>query len=277
MNMALLDEKTTAELAASFKKASAVAKTNLEEKVTKQTTRLRSSAKTRKSAATRERIMAAATEIMVERGNTDFQMSEVSTRCKMSKGALYYYFSDRDALVEAIFDRSIEELVNAVEQAVSEANSAIEALVRLTHVVTERMSSGSPLALALTREVVDANNNVIPTVETHFARIISIIGAQLERAKVEGVIRPDVDSRIGALAISGSFILPSLALEATGPKGEEETSELADALIDVMLNGMGTAQTKAEINAALNRVGKDAESGKDGPSTSGDSASGDGK
>lgn len=80
-------------------------------------TRLRSGAKTRKSAATREKIMTAATELMVERGNTDFQMSEVSARCQMSKGALYYYFADKGALVQAIFDASIDDLVNQIEGA----------------------------------------------------------------------------------------------------------------------------------------------------------------
>ena len=147
--MSLLDEKMTSELANSLKKASGAARTSLEETVTRQTTRLRSSTKTRKSAATRERIMAAATSLMVERGNTDFQMSEVSSRCKMSKGALYYYFADKDALVEAIFDRSIDELVDSVEGAVAGASSALEALVSLTRELTCRMSVGSPLALAM--------------------------------------------------------------------------------------------------------------------------------
>ena len=38
------------------------------------------SAKTAKSAATREKIMAAATQLMVERGGTGFQIGEVSDR-----------------------------------------------------------------------------------------------------------------------------------------------------------------------------------------------------
>ena len=194
--MSLLDEKMTSELANSLKKASGAARTSLEETVTRQTTRLRSSTKTRKSAATRERIMAAATSLMVERGNTDFQMSEVSSRCKMSKGALYYYFADKDALVEAIFDRSIDELVDSVEGAVAGASSALEALVSLTRELTCRMSVGSPLALAMTREVIDANNNVLPSMETHFARIISIISAQLDRAKGEGMAFKSINEAI---------------------------------------------------------------------------------
>lgn len=250
MSMALLDEKTKAELTESLMKAGAQAKTSLEDRVTKQTTRLRSSAKTRKSAATRERIMAAATDLMVERGNTDFQMSEVSLRCNMSKGALYYYFSDKEALVEAIFDRSIDDLVDSVESAVAAASSAVEALVRITHEITKRVSSGSPLALAMTREVFDANNSVLPSVETHFARIISIITAQLERSKIEGVVRQDVDTHLAALAISGAFIVPPLTLESGGANGMDAI-DTADSLIDIIINGMGTESAKREVTAAL--------------------------
>lgn len=258
--MSLLDENMTSELANSLKKASGAARTTLEETVTRQITRLRSSTKTRKSAATRERIMAAATSLMVERGNTDFQMSEVSSRCKMSKGALYYYFADKDALVEAIFDRSIDELVDSVEAAVAAAASALDALVGLTCELTNRMSSGSPLALAMTREVIDANNSVLPSMETHFARIIAIISAQLERAKGEGMVREGVNSRLGAVAISGAFIFAALEVAGLGedaPTGDR----LARSLIDIALNGMGTEAAHAALVSAerLSSPSSDAE------------------
>ena len=266
--MSLLDEKMTSELANSLKKASGAARTSLEETVTRQTTRLRSSTKTRKSAATRERIMAAATSLMVERGNTDFQMSEVSSRCKMSKGALYYYFADKDALVEAIFDRSIDELVDSVEGAVAGASSALEALASLTRELTCRMSVGSPLALAMTREVIDANNNVLPSMETHFARIISIISAQLDRAKGEGMVREGVNSRLGAVTISGAFIFAALEVASLGedaPTGDK----LARSLIDIALTGMGTEAAHTTLAAVGHASSSsDAEPEKSSPQVS---------
>lgn len=81
----------------------------------------RAEARTRKSAVTREKIMEAAAELMVERGGTDFQMMEVSSRCEMSKGSLYYYFADKGELVRAVMDRSVEALVDAVERVVADA------------------------------------------------------------------------------------------------------------------------------------------------------------
>lgn len=86
--MPLIDEKVAEDFSAGLHGASAVAMEHLEARVGKQTSKLRSGAKTRKSAATRERIMVAASELMTERRGTDFQMSEVSARCNMSKGAL---------------------------------------------------------------------------------------------------------------------------------------------------------------------------------------------
>ena len=54
------------------------------------------------------------TKLMLARGNTNFKMSEISDRARLSKGALYYYFSDREALLQAIFDESVDELAKDI-------------------------------------------------------------------------------------------------------------------------------------------------------------------
>ena len=59
----------------------------------------RKASKTRKSARTRARILEAAARLVSERAGVDFQMAEIAERCDMSKGALYYYFRDRDAIL----------------------------------------------------------------------------------------------------------------------------------------------------------------------------------
>jgi len=71
--------------------------------------------KTRKSERTRERIVSAAAQLVLERRGADFQMAEVAAACGMTKGALYYYFRDRTALVEEVFDRAANEFVGRIE------------------------------------------------------------------------------------------------------------------------------------------------------------------
>ncbi len=207
--------------------------------------KLRSETKTRKSAATREKIMFAATELMVERNGTDFQMSEVSARCSMSKGSLYYYFSDKEALVEAIFDREVDELIAQIETVVANASSAVASITGLASVLSSSLRPGSPLALAVTRELLNSKQSVLPSVETRLARLISIFEAQIDRAKAEGLARPEVNSRLGAISITGAF---TFAIFENRPEEElGDSEEFSQELIHLMVCGVGTAKARHEF------------------------------
>ena len=221
------------------RKAKALAaKAGLEDAVGRAAGRLRSDAKTRKSAATREKIMAAATELMVEHNGTDFQMSEVSSRCNMSKGSLYYYFADKGALVQAIFDREVDDLVDRIESVVADAPSSVASIDGLARVLAESLRPRSPLALAVTRELVNSKHSVLPAVETRLARIINIFEAQIDRAKAEGLARPEVSSRLCAISITGAFIFA--IFENPEEAALEESESFAHEIVTLMMRGMGT-------------------------------------
>ena len=199
-------------------------------------------ARTRKSAATRERIMAAATELMLEHGGTGFQIGEVSERCGMSKGSLYYYFADKGALVQAIFDRSMDGLVADVEAAVAHAPSASASILGLVEAVARAVRPGSALTLALAHGIWDVEHEVLPHIKEHLDRIIAVLEAQLERAKGEGLVREDADSRLCAAAVAGAF----LVFEHVAPDGAPESVEgLARRILDLALSGVGTERGRA--------------------------------
>lgn len=252
--MALLNKDVTQDLARGIRSVHEAAKGGLGEAAAKGATRLRSSAKTRKSAATREKIMEAATELMVERGGTDFQMSEVSARCSMSKGSLYYYFADKDALVQAIFDASVDDLVDEIETAVAKATSALDSINGIAGVLARGMRPRSPLALAMSRELSSSNRSVLPSVETRLAKIVSIFSAQFDRAKEEGLVRPEVSSRLGAIAIAGAFTFA--VLERPEENDMADSEAFAGQLVRLAFEGMGT-QKAAERLAASGVPGLD--------------------
>ncbi len=210
--------------------------------------RMRSDTKTRKSAATREKIMVAATELMIEHNGTDFQMSEVSARCKMSKGSLYYYFADKDALVQAIFDREVDALVSRIESVVADAPSSMVSISGLAKVLATSMRPRSPLALAVTRELISAKKAVLPTVEGKLARLINIFAAQIDRAKAEGLARAEVNSRLGAISIAGAF---TFAIFENRDEDElQEPEEFSRQLVELIINGMGTDKAREALAAA---------------------------
>lgn len=194
-------------------------------------------ARTRKSAATRERIMAAATELMLEHGGTGFQIGEVSERCGMSKGSLYYYFADKGALVQAIFDRSMDRLVADVEAAVAHAPSASASILGLVEAVARAVRPGSALTLALAHGIWDVEHEVLPHIKEHLDCIIAVLEAQLERAKGEGIVRPGANSHLVAVAIIGAFAITEYAGEVVDENDDPEA--FVHGVLDVVFHGIG--------------------------------------
>lgn len=203
-----------------------------------QKTLLRDRTRTRKSAETRERILRAATDLIAETGGIDFQMSDVAERCDMSKGSLYYYFTDRDAIVEEIFGRGIDELVASLEEVVTHARSAHEALQGLCDEFGRRAQAGGTVVLAMAVELLQGGSRMLPMVETRFQGLAKLVETQLERAKGEGVVREDVDPALAASCICGTFLFAAIRQMARG--GEEvDMKDFSDQLMEFVIRGVG--------------------------------------
>jgi TetR/AcrR family transcriptional repressor of nem operon len=62
--------------------------------------------KTARGRATRERIVAAASELVGERGVAETSIDDVIARAGVSKSQLYHYFEDRSALLRAVVEHN---------------------------------------------------------------------------------------------------------------------------------------------------------------------------
>lgn len=195
------------------------------------------STRTRKSIATRRKIMDAALSLMAERHSTEFQMCEVSDLCDMSKGALYYYFADHDELVEALFTKVVTEVADALERVVTSEPTARAALRGISREVVGRLEARGPLALAITAELGGMRPDVPADAMGGFSRVVGLLREQLERGKEEGLVRSDADSALAAAQLAGGFI--ALSLMPCGPGPIDDKEALADALVELALRGMG--------------------------------------
>jgi TetR/AcrR family transcriptional regulator len=71
----------------------------------------------REREARREAIVAAAEEFVVETGYWEMSMEAVAKRAELSKGALYLYFQNKDALCAEIAVRSMRDFIPALRAA----------------------------------------------------------------------------------------------------------------------------------------------------------------
>lgn len=132
----------------------------------------------------RERILAAAAEVFAARG-LEATLHDVAAHAGVGVGTVYRRFPDKHALVEALFDTVIDDLVAMAERAAA-IEDPWQAFTQLLRDLTTRAAADSGL-----RQVV-GNGAGPDRFEGARARLSAVIGRMLERAQRRGVIRADV-------------------------------------------------------------------------------------
>lgn len=82
-----------------------------------------------RSAETRERVIRAATECIAELGYTGATMSEIAQRAGVTWGAMQHQFGDKDAIIDAVIERTLEEFCRHMD-GLREAEPVLDRRVR---------------------------------------------------------------------------------------------------------------------------------------------------
>ena len=104
--------------------------------------------------STREKIKDAASEIFAQKGYAAARMQEIADRAGANKALIYYYFSSKDALFEAILRESFAELVaNLTELFEVQEPEPEKVIKRLVHVHLQFLLEHPQLPRLLMREL----------------------------------------------------------------------------------------------------------------------------
>lgn len=105
-----------------------------------------------RSSGTKRAILDAALELAATRGITGTTMDDVAERAGVAKGSLYYNFSSKDQLFEALLEEGVGSLADALREARGTLAgwAAIEALVTA---LLDRIAANAALAKLMASEI----------------------------------------------------------------------------------------------------------------------------
>src|SRR5262245_64754448 len=83
---------------------------------------------TRKGAQTRQRIVAAAADLILLRGVAGTTMEDVRAQAGVSSSQIYHYFADKEALVHAVVDYRAQTVVGETHESMLSAIEDIDGL-----------------------------------------------------------------------------------------------------------------------------------------------------
>lgn len=173
---------------------------------------------TARGAATKARIIAAADELMYERGVAQTSLSDVRAASGTSKSQLYQHFVDKEALVREVISYRAARLLEQQHQRLQRLDS-LRGLELWRDALVERNALrqgayGCPLG-SLAAEVADVDEEARKEVERYFAAWQGLLSAGLERMRGNGVLRANADPdalATGLLAaLLGGYLLAQTA------------------------------------------------------------------
>jgi AcrR family transcriptional regulator len=84
----------------------------------------------RKSEASRERILDAATELFARRGYAGAGVDRLAQLSGIAKTAIYYHFGNKEGLLAAVLDRGANQWIDGIQQAARQGNDPLQRLDR---------------------------------------------------------------------------------------------------------------------------------------------------
>jgi TetR/AcrR family transcriptional regulator, transcriptional repressor for nem operon len=168
---------------------------------------------TDKGRATRNRVLDAATALVFEHGVAGTTLDDVRAAAGVSKGQLYHYFADKEDLVRAVIDRTIQQVLDAQPRLLDLSTwTAIAAwfddLVQLQ--VDRHASGGCPIG-SLAGELAETDEQARTELAAGFDRWEAPLRDGLGHMRANRKLRPSADpARLATAtlaAIQGGLVL----------------------------------------------------------------------
>ena len=168
------------------------------------------SPKTARGRETRERLVAAASDLIREHGVAETSLDDVIGRAGASKSQLYHYFEDRSALLRAVVVHNTDSVLGGLGP-VDGWNAIRSWFDSMVAVQVERQARGGCLLGSLVGQLAEADEEARLALAASFARweahLRDGLRAMQAEGKLSGRADPDELATATMAAIQGGLLL----------------------------------------------------------------------
>lgn len=196
--------------------------------------------RTSRSAQTRERIIAAATEVFARSGFHGAKVADIAERAGIAYGLVYHYFHNKDDILAAIFTERWGEYVTYLHDLGDADLGFREQMRRLVHFWVELYRREPDLMTVMINEVTRSyeflESHDIGTVMVAFDAIEEMI----RKARDRGEISHDVDPQVASYVVFGAaeMVLTGYVMGTLHRNDPSAFARDEGQLLEVLLNGL---------------------------------------
>jgi AcrR family transcriptional regulator len=187
-----------------------------------------------------EAILASALQLFIRKGYRSTTVEQIATACSLTKGAVYFYFPNKAAVLFALFDEIEDLMINKMAARVAHAGPSMEdklvALINSQSQMGLENAERMLLFILMLLEFNGADDDVETRVKAIYKRYYKAIEKIIQQGKIKGEFRSDVDVK----SMSGIMmaINNGTMMEWYCRSGEYSGRELARAGRVIALSGV---------------------------------------
>src|SRR6185503_5756330 len=187
----------------------------------------------------REAIMRAAISVFAHNGYFNSKVADIAREAGVADGTVYLYFKSKEEILHSIFDRSVEEALDAARKRVERLDDPREKLRQIAHMHLERLGADRDLAVVFQVELRGSTKFMEEFSAAGFAEYLALIRSTFEEGQRAGLFRADLNARVVAKVLFGA--LDEMATNWILSKRRYKLAPMADQVLDIFLNGVRTA------------------------------------
>jgi TetR/AcrR family fatty acid metabolism transcriptional regulator len=182
----------------------------------------------------RETILRAAIVVFAHNGYFNSKVADIAREAGVADGTVYLYFKSKEEILHSIFDRSVEEALDAARKQVEQVTDPREKLRQIALLHLERLGADRDLAIVFQVELRGSTKFMQEFSAAGFAEYLALIRATLEEGQRAGVFRPDLNAKVVAKILFGA--LDEMATNWILSKRRYKLAPMADQVLDIFLN-----------------------------------------
>jgi AcrR family transcriptional regulator len=149
--------------------------------------------------ASTENILVCALDLFVKNGYRATTIDVIAAKAGFTKGAIYFHFKSKDAILLRLLDQAEEFVVNPISNHLAEAGPTADAkLVKFIHtqsVLGLKRTEHVLLLILVSIEFCGAGNKIETRVKAIYRRMYTEVEQIIAQGQREGVFRTDFGSR----------------------------------------------------------------------------------
>ncbi len=202
-------------------------------------------------ADTRERILAAASEVFATHGFAGARIDDIADKAGVNKAMLYYHVGDKDRLYATVLGETVERTFSMLDRVAAGLPTPAAKLTKILETFADFGADNHFFVPIMLREIASGGRALPDEMLSRMARIFRVVADVLAEGIKDGSFRR-TDPLLTHVTLVGSmmFLIASqpvrerIARTAGLPPTAQDPRALADHVASLFLHGLETSPAK---------------------------------